>query len=288
MFWKRRTYLDYAAGASGNPSSPHAEGRAAKGMLEDARREIARLAEVKPDDVIFTSGATEANAIAILGIAKPGDHIFYMPGAHASIVENIKLLATRGTDVEMLPIKGGRVDTESLKQMIRPKTRLIAMEAVCGETGTTWNTREVAHSLQEFFARSGQGSHSQKIPAGRALLHVDASQAPLTEKISRAHFSADVLTFDSAKVGGPRGVGCLIAHRTITWIAQRKRSAGACKGIRRGAPCRGARPRGVSCARSSAARATHCCSYKHFASVYKRGTRRRAAHSQRLARRARH
>src|SRR3989338_2613169 len=69
MFWKRRTYLDYAAGVSGNPSSPHEEGRHAKKLLEDARTSIARLLEVQSDDVIFTSGATESNALAILGHA---------------------------------------------------------------------------------------------------------------------------------------------------------------------------------------------------------------------------
>ena len=76
-------YLDYAAGAAGNPSSPHEEGRKAKKMLEDARTSIARLLEVQSDDVIFTSGATESNALAILGLAKAGDHVLYLPSAHA-------------------------------------------------------------------------------------------------------------------------------------------------------------------------------------------------------------
>ena len=102
MFWNKRVYLDYAAGVAGNPSSPHEEGRKAKKMLEDARRDIARLLEVQSDDVIFTNGATEANALAILGAAKAGDHVLYLPSAHASIVENMKLLAERGVEVEAL------------------------------------------------------------------------------------------------------------------------------------------------------------------------------------------
>src|SRR3989344_497630 len=101
MFGKRRTYLDYAAGASGNASSPHEEGRQAKKILEDARTTIARLVEVKPDDVIFTSGATEANALAILGTVRSRQkaedsgkamHVLYLSSAHASVVENVKLL----------------------------------------------------------------------------------------------------------------------------------------------------------------------------------------------------
>ena len=198
MFWRRRIYLDYAAGASANPSSPHDEGRHAKRMLEDARMTIARLVEVQPDDVIFTSGATEANALAILGIAKSGDHVFYLPSAHASIVENVKLIAGRGVEVEALPVNDGRVNCEKLKKLLRPQTKLIIMDAVCGETGVIWNTREVRQAI---------GSD--------VLLHIDASQAPLTEKITRAHFCADMFTLDASKVGGVRGIGVLIMHRTI-------------------------------------------------------------------------
>ena len=69
MFGMGRVYLDVAAGKAGNPSSPHTEGRTQKKLLEKARTEIARLVEVKPDDIIFTSGATEANALAPKSIA---------------------------------------------------------------------------------------------------------------------------------------------------------------------------------------------------------------------------
>src|SRR3990167_9258335 len=197
MFWEKRTYLDYAAGTSGNPSSPHEEGRRAKRVLEDARRDIARLLEVQSDDVIFTSGATEANALTILGVAKAGDHVLYLPSSHASIVENMKLLAERGLEVEPLPITDWRVDCEKLKKMLRPETKLVSMDAVCGETGIIWNTREVKQVIDKIF------------------LHVDASQAPMTEKITRAHFGADMMTLDASKVGDVRGIGALIAHRTI-------------------------------------------------------------------------
>lgn len=167
-------------------------------MLEDSRTDIARLLEVQSDDVIFTSGATESNALAILGIAKAGDHVLYLPSAHASIVENIKLLAERGVEVETLPIKDWRVDCEKLKELLKPNTKLVSMDAVCGETGVIWNTREVKQTIGTY-----------------VLLHVDASQATLTEKITRAHFGADTLTLDASKVGETRGIGILIAHRTI-------------------------------------------------------------------------
>lgn len=225
MFSKRRTYLDYAAGVSANPSSPHAEGRRAKKALEDARTLIARLVEVKSEDVVFTSGATESNALAILGLLKAGDHALYLPSAHASIIENMKLAATRGALIEELPIVDGRVDTEALRRMLRPETKLVAMDAVCGETGVVWNTREVAHAIQAAretrFSRSleaGQPLATKTAFPSRPLLHVDASQAPMTEKITRAHFGADMLTFDASKVGALRGIGAIIAHRTIPLI----------------------------------------------------------------------
>lgn len=204
---KRRTYLDYAAGVAGNPSSPHEEGRRSREQLEGARTDIARLLEVQSDDVIFTSGATEANALAILGIVKTGDHALYLPSAHASIVENMKLLAERGVDVGVLPIKDWRVDGEKLKKLIKPNTKLVAMDAVCGETGVVWNTREVAETLKK--------ARMTKNKVKPCFLHVDASQAPLTEKITRAHFGADILTLDASKLGATRGIGALIAHRTI-------------------------------------------------------------------------
>ena len=237
MWSKRRIFLDYAAGVAANPSSPHEEGRRAKAVLEDARMTIARLVEVQSDDVIFTSGATESNALAILGVVRtlralagpdvPGRnnmHVLYLPSAHASIVENVKLLESEGVTIEALPIRDYRVDTDALAKMLRTETALVAMDAVCGETGVVWNTREVRQVL----------GHAQSAHEGsRILLHVDASQAPLTEKITRDHFGADLLTFDGAKVGEVRGIGVLIAHRTIP-LAPLYKGGGQERGARPG------------------------------------------------------
>ncbi|MBU6214923.1 aminotransferase class V-fold PLP-dependent enzyme [Patescibacteria group bacterium] len=227
MFWKKkRVYLDFAAGTAGNPSSAHEEGRRAKRMLEDARRRIAERIEAQADDVIFTSGATESNALAILGAVRAAanrgvthPHVLYLPSAHASIVENVRLLAEEGSAIDPLPIKDARVDTDALAKMIRPETVLITMDAVCGETGAVWNTREVADMLK-------------KRGTGKAVLHTDASQAPWTEKMTRAHFGADLLTFDGAKIG-VRGIGALVAHRTIP-LAPLYRGGGQERGLRSG------------------------------------------------------
>lgn len=215
MFWKKRIYLDYAAGVSGNPSSPHEEGRRSQEQLEGARKEIARLVEVQADDVVFTGGATEANALAMLGhvrALKAGGakdiHMLYLPSAHASLVENAKLLASEGVAIEPLPIKDCRVDIRALAKMVRAGTALVSMDAVCGETGVVWNTRAVAEQLRT----------SRSPDEKRILLHVDASQAPPTQKITCAHFGADMLTLDASKVSGVRGIGALVAHRTIPLV----------------------------------------------------------------------
>ena len=209
MFGRKRVYLDAAAGALPNPSSPHEEGRLAREALERARAVIARLVECKGDDVVFTASATEGNALAILGSVraarKAGSaHVLYHPGAHASVVENVRILEREGVKTEPLTVRDGRVDIEALKQSLRPDTVLVSMDAVCGETGVVWNTRAVRTVLD---AARGAGEP-------RILLHVDASQAPFTEKLEKSHYGADLLVFDGSKLGS-RGAGCLIAHRTI-------------------------------------------------------------------------
>lgn len=195
-------------------------------MLEEARAKIARLVEAQADDVLFTSGATEANALAILGhVRARGEaghekvHVLYLPSAHASIVENVRSLASQGVEAEPLPLANGRVDVARLAALLRPETALVAMEAVCGETGTVWNTREVRAALD--------ATHPG------ILLHVDASQAPYTEKITRSHFGADFLTFDASKISPVRGIGALIARRSLP-LAPLYRGGGQERGLRPG------------------------------------------------------
>ncbi|HVX90930.1 MAG TPA: aminotransferase class V-fold PLP-dependent enzyme [Candidatus Paceibacterota bacterium] len=204
MFKKKRHYFDWAA-SYGNPSSPHTEGRAARQVLEDARTKIARELQMKPDDIIFTSGATEANNIVISGITAKyamdkgvSPHVLYLPSAHASTVKTIQALAAWGIASDPLPIKDSVVDIEAMKKLVRPETILVSMDFVCSETGTVWNTREVKHAL----------------PA-EVYLHVDASQAPLAESVERARLGVDLLVLDGAKVGETRGAGVLAAPRTI-------------------------------------------------------------------------
>nr|AEQ20522.1 cysteine desulfurase DndA [uncultured bacterium CSLC2] len=143
-------------------------------------------------------------------------HVLYLPSAHTSIVENMKLLHEEGIAIEELPIRDARVDCEALAKMLRKETVLVSMDAVCGETGVIWNTRDVKQTM-----------------GADIFLHVDASQAPLTEKITRAHFGADLLTLDGSKVGDVRGIGALIARSTIP-MSPLYRGGGQERGLRAG------------------------------------------------------
>lgn len=240
----RRTYLDFAAAAPvsvqarkaflrglslyGNPSSPHEDGRLAKEALEDARTRIARLVSVKPDAVIFTSGATEANSLALvgqidalraMGRAPEELHVLYLPSAHASTLGAMETLRERGVAVEALVLREGAIDLEQLKTQIRPQTCLVALDLVCGETGIRFAARDV-HRVMDAMGST-------------ARLHVDASQAPYEESCMLTRLGADTLTLDAQKVGGVRGSGVLIVPRQVE-IAPLLRGGGQERGLRPG------------------------------------------------------
>lgn len=230
IFGTSRTYLDWAAAAPvsasahlaferalrayGNPSSPHQEGVAARAALDAARMSIARLAEVKADGVVFTSGATEANNLVLRGyIARlceqgidPRDiHILYLPGAHASVTGTLASLARSGVDTEALTFADGALNLADLSRKLRPQTRLVVLDGACGETGIRYPTRLVRNALDAF---------SRKTGGERILLHVDASQLPLAAPFDLTRLGADTVALDAQKVGGIRGVGalCLRGH----------------------------------------------------------------------------
>ena len=243
---KKRTYLDWASAAPvsetliqgfahamrkyGNPSSPHAEGVRARTILEESRKTIARLCVVKTDGVIFTSGATEANNLAIQGyvraLVEAGKkiqdlHLLYLPTSHSSVVETMKYLQTLGAQIEPLVLSDGAVDLIALKKQLRPETVLVSMDVVCGETGTRYDTRDVRRVIQ-----ASQNSQT--------LLHVDASQAAFTESIDCNHLGADFLTLDAQKVGGVRGIGVLVRTSTLIPLAPLIYGGGQEFGIRPG------------------------------------------------------
>lgn len=236
---KSRAYLDWASAAPvhpvaqtafvtalaafGNPSSPHEEGRAAKALLEEARTRIARLAGVKQRAVIFTSGATEANALAIRGriercrkdgMAYEQMHVLYLPTMHASVIETLRELALLGVQIEPLSLTGTKINEDVFAKQLRPETILVCTDAICGETGVRFDTLRLRRVIDA--ARTAGASLKN------VLLHVDASQLPLVESIDYTRLGADMLSLDAQKVGGVRGIGALIiSHaRHISAITQ--------------------------------------------------------------------
>ena len=205
----RRIYLDVAASAPvyrsakkaflralplyGNPSAFHEEGREAKTLLEKSRETIARILVTKPEFITFTSGATEANVLAITGVVKSKEnpHVLYQAGAHSSVVETIKALGVQSDEV---PLKDGDLDLKILKEKLKENTVLVCIEAVSSETGMKVSAREVKEMLK----------------GTKALLHVDATQLPFSESPERSRLAADLITLDAQKIGGVRGVGLLM------------------------------------------------------------------------------
>ena len=240
----KRIYLDVAAAAPvlpvarraflralrqvGNPSAMHEEGRAARALVEEARTLIARRTGVKAEHVTFTSGATEANTLAIKGYVEARRHagplqVMYHPGAHASVVEVMEALKGEGIEVTSVPTREGRVDVEVLATMLRPETALISLEAISPETGMRHDLRRVRTILDAYEKRHGT----------RIVLHVDGSQLPLVESVERTRLGADLLTLDAQKIGGVRGIGCLIRSGGIALTPQ-LRGGGQEGGLRSG------------------------------------------------------
>lgn len=243
---RMRVYLDWAAAAPvtksalrafvsatksfANPQSPHEEGRAARTLLEDARTRIARLTGAKASAVVFTGGATESNTLAILGLIRariasgilPSDmHVLYLPSAHASTREAVAACARMGVRTEGIPLMDGQIDIPALSTRVTAQTVLVALDAVCGETGTRFAVREAAQVI----ARINPST----------LVHVDASQLPLVEAPLRTRLGAHLLTLDAQKVGGVRGIGVLIVPDTITLMPE-SAGGGQERGMRPGTP----------------------------------------------------
>jgi cysteine desulfurase len=204
--------MERALGAA-NPSSVHAEGRKARALVEEARAKVAKLANTDAQNVIFTSGGTEANALAlhaaIYGSAeaeKRLTRIFISAIEHDSVSANANALVERfaGLRLETLPVlPNGALELEALRATLREgKGRaLIAVMAANNETGVIQPIAEASKLARE---------------AG-ALLMVDAIQA--AGKIPLA-FDADYITLSSHKLGGPQGAGALIVKPGVPFAPQ--------------------------------------------------------------------
>lgn len=188
----------------GNAASPiHDYGLFALTAVEHARRLVAKVVDARPDEVIFTSGATESNNLAILGLAEAGRrsgrrHIITTAIEHKAVLEPCDELVSQGFEVDILPVgRDGRFDPQHLADALRPDTLLVSTMQVNNETGV----------LQPLVA-------SAKILAEHdAWWHVDAAQGYGKDFESLCNRRINMISLSGHKIYGPKGIGALIARK---------------------------------------------------------------------------
>ncbi|MEO5378739.1 MAG: cysteine desulfurase [Magnetococcus sp. DMHC-6] len=190
----------------GNPSSVHAAGRASRKGLDEARRHVAHLLEVHYSQVIFTSGGTEANNLAIFGVAgkknpnsHPG-HVVYSAIEHPSVGQCCALLKERGLEVTCVGVDSlGRVNPLEVQAALRPETILVCVMQANNETGVIQPIKQIAMVCKE---------------AGIPLL-VDTVQSVGKIPVNFMELGASMISVSAHKIGGPKGVGALILDKHL-------------------------------------------------------------------------
>ena len=194
----------------GNPSSIHATGRAAAKLLRESRQTIAKILSVRPDEILFTAGASESNNLALVGYAlkhrAEGNHILTTAIEHPSVLHTVEYLRDRhGFDVTFLPpLPDGSYTAEQFSSVLRPDTLMVSVMHANNETGQLLPVAKIGEMLRQH----------------QAVFHVDATQTVGKIPVSPRELHADFLSASAHKFHGPKGVGILYHRTGVTFDEQ--------------------------------------------------------------------
>lgn len=236
LFWKRpepRIYLDYAAATPlrpevykamqpfliddfANPSSIHKEGVKARQVVEEARLSVARILGVRTTGIFFTSGGTESNNLAILGLVKrlhrqnnlayKDMEIVTTKIEHPSISSLLPVLEATGVKIRFVEVDTeGKISVAALEAVLSPKTVLVTFAYANSEVGVVQSVARLVRLVRQY----------EKNMQTKIVVHIDAAQAPLWLPCTLNRLGVDMMSLDVGKCNGPKGVGILALRGSV-------------------------------------------------------------------------